>query len=706
MVTQVYGQETYSKVIDIDVDASRNYIRDMIMMEDKIITQSIQFCSQDTSNFVCGIMSKFNLNGEINKKNYNFLTAAFYDGPNCIQYSNDRFYYSTNLLEDSYLYTTLFNYDIELEEQMNLSFMGPESKSNINNQGIRVLNDKIYIYGNVHNASGVPDSVQIIKTDLEGNEIWRKYYTYGNSGLAINNLQATPDGNLAFILQINSPNGANNGFDGYQLMKIDTAGNVIDIFAFEDSNRQPNRLLASSDGGYVFSSIHHPITGSDIFTTGYGLINKMDAGMDTLEWSLILPNDQLVDGRHYRMWDYLEAANGDIVACGMAYDNTDTELATGVPDKNSTWNGFIIRLSPDGGIKWLRLYKNNNDLLPHDEYGRFRPSRLNKIKELSDGRFIAAGDVFVKNSQLAAIDEQETEAFHLWFLMVDENGCLEGYDCEEIIRLSQHQDSVVSIENHIWIYEEVDNFFGVGPYQIGFANYKIPAFIYQDGSIEYGDTISPTFYIKNNKMYFWDHYYQEYIMYYDWQESESYEIKYYDQFMDSEEIATVIIDSITHRYFGDDSLQVQHVHILNSGTLEDYTDVVYKGIGPGYFGIRFLLGCGLCDFDPQITILRCFTNDTMTYSFVPYACDSTWLVTNTHEIDKDQILVYPNPTDDRIHIKGIESDLEYEVFTMSGHLIKKGKTKDNSILFESNGLYMVRLKVEDTWISKKVVRIE
>ncbi|MEZ4981266.1 MAG: hypothetical protein R2769_06690 [Saprospiraceae bacterium] len=90
-----------------------------------------------------------------------------------------------------------------------------------------------------------------------------------------------------------------------------------------------------------------------------------------------MPNDQLVDGEHYNLFDFIEAQNGNIVACGMAYDNTDTELATGVPDKNSTWNGFIVRISPDGEIKWLRLYKNQTTYLLKKTMVDF----LSKIKQ-------------------------------------------------------------------------------------------------------------------------------------------------------------------------------------------------------------------------------------------------------------------------------------------------------------------------------------
>lgn len=705
LIIPVNAQETLHKLIDIDSNASRNYIRDMILVDGNPIIQSLQFCNQDTTTFTCGSITILNQKGEIVNSEYNFTTEAFNDGPNCLNYNNDKILYSTNLTNSNYQYTNLISYNRDLIEQNNLAYNGPVSGSNIGNQGVELIDKNMFIYGNVNNVANLPDSIEIIKTNELGAEKDRYYFSYGSSRLSINDLQETPDSNLAFILKIQSAAGSNNGFDGYQLMKIDTAGNLIDTFAFEDSVKQPNRLLVTSDNGYVFSSTYHPVTGSNIFTTGYGLINKLNANMDTLDWSVVLPNNQSVDGRHYNIWDYIEAKNGDIVACGMAFDNTDTELATGVPDKNSTWNGFIVRISPEGIIKWLRLYKTNNDLLPHQEYGHFRPSRLNKIKELSDGRLIASGDVFVKNNQLAAINELETEAFHLLLLIVDNHGCLDDYDCEEIIRISNNSEATATIDNYEWIYEEID-YVGGGNSSVGFKKTNLDAFVYQDGKVVLGDTISPMAYIEDRKMHFWDEHYEEYIMYYNFEATESYEIKYYNPFSQSDETATVVIDSISHQYFGDDSLRVQHIHVLNSGTLEEYSDVIYEGIGAGYYGMKLLLGCGLCDDNPYTTKIRCFSNEAQSYQFVPYACDSTWLSTSIDEVNEVALKIYPNPTSELIYIDGINKDTEYLLYSVDGQLIKQGKSINNSIAIDHKGYYTLKLRVAEKWINRKVVRID
>lgn len=700
----IYSQNTFSKIYDLDSNAIRNYTHDLFVNNDELYVYSTTFCDlDDTLDATCLTLTKLDSKGSVmiikQLDMFNSYDCCF-EGLTGI---NEAIVTSTYENGEKFQKVSLLKFDSDLNQLSSKKYEESFTPSQLINSGIECINGSIYIFGSIDNNADTPDSVHIIKTDLEGHELAKFYFSYGNSSLVINNLQATPDGNLAFILHITPPSGANQGFEGYQLMKIDTAGNVLYSFSFEDNGQQPNRMLNTIDNSYYFSSLEHPYNGWNPFS--YGMINKMDANMDTLEWSLILPNNQLVDGRHYRMNDYIEASNGDIVACGMSYDNTDTELATGVPDKNSTWNGFIVRLSPEGEIKWLHLYKNPNDLLPNDEYGRFRPSLLNNIKELPDGRFIAAGNVFINNRQAGGINEHETEAFHLWLLMVDENGCLDGEDCEEIIRIGTGVHGIIDSTDLSWVYEEV-YYQGSGVAEYGFAERQTKAYLLDDGTLKYGDPALHGAYISDGKMYYWDEYFNEYIMYYDFNSTTSYDIKYYDPFRNSEEIATVIIDSIGYRYFGNDSLRAQYIHVLNSGSFEDYPEIIYEEIGAENNGVKLVLGCGLCDFNPYITKLRCFSRDSMTYQFVSYACDSKWFTSDTKEINSDYIKIYPNPTTKQIWINGIDQDVAFELYSTTGKLIMKGFTNGKTIFIDDNGVFILRLKDKNNWNSKRVVKIE
>lgn len=440
----LFGQNTYSRIYDVDEEAIRNYLKDVVIVENSIITYSAHLYKQSENSYrSCVGLTKFTMSGELIDK----VVLDTLDGTECcgegLTSVGERLYMSTYAWGD-FDRLTVIQLDSSFNQLSINKYTEDHTPSRLINSGIEHIDNNVYIYGTINNHWQIPDSVSIIKTDLSGNELERFYYSYGNSNLRINSFQASPDGNFVFILSIVPPPGANTGFNGYQLMKVDTSGSVLDSFILYESFTQPNRILATSNGGYVFGSEHHPFDGADPFTTGYGLINKLDANMDTLEWSLVLPNNQLLDGRHYVMNDYIEVSNGDIIACGRAYDSSDTELAPGVSDKNSTWNGFIVRLTPFGVIKWLRLYKYPNDLLSQAEYGKFRPSILQSIKELPDGRLFAAGQVSVTSTQLFNINEYETEAFHLWLLIIDEDGCLDGYPCEEINYITSTDDLPIS----------------------------------------------------------------------------------------------------------------------------------------------------------------------------------------------------------------------------------------------------------------------
>lgn len=249
---------------------------------------------------------------------------------------------------------------------------------------------------------------------------------------------------------------------------------------------------------------------------------------------------------------------------------------------------------------------------------------------------------------------------------------------------------------------------GMGPYlDIGFHSNDI-----QDSYIEGSNTVYVTkdgesFYVEDDKMYFWDNYYEEYIMYYDWNETDSYEIKYYDMFRGAEEVAIVHIDSISYKHFGNDSIKVQYVRVENNGTYDDSDlyEIVYEGIGAGNFEIKLTLGQGLWDPYLRWTMeLRCFINDTRIYSFVPYDCDSTWTIVGVDDAIQEDLILYPNPTTSRVTIEGLDYDVDYELYNMQGQLVKRDRTNGLSFNIETSGIYIVRFMVDNQWVQRKVVR--
>ena len=256
-----------------------------------------------------------------------------------------------------------------------------------------------------------------------------------------------------------------------------------------------------------------------------------------------------------------------------------------------------------------------------------------------------------------------------------------------------------------WIFQYEDYSIGGGNGEVSTSAYEIHDSIYDGVHTKYVLNPQDTFYVENSQMFFWDEYFEEYVMYYDFNSTTQYDIKYYDFSLGSIEIATIVIDSISYKMFGNDSLRVQHVNILNSNTVAPYPEKVYEGIGASTIGIQFLLGCGLCD---QIfpTELRCFSTDSMTYKFVDVACDSTWLVSSVNNLLGNEVNLYPNPTTGAVWIDNLNEDVEYQVFSLDGLLLSEGMSIDRYLKINHIGVSIIKLKLDNRWVARRVVRVE
>ena len=324
------------------------------------------------------------------------------------------------------------------------------------------------------------------------------------------------------------------------------------------------------------------------------------------------------------------------------------------------------------------------------------------VQKVDDAAFIDVGNGSITSKQLSEIDNNINEAVDLSVLNADQKDFSNDLRCEEVISLEPPFKYNIGDQ---WYYEEVF-YIGGGNRRVGFETISIQDSIADSGKVKYVLSNQDTFYVENGKMYFWDAYFQEYIMYFNWNEENSYTIKYYDSFKESEAVATVIIDSITNVVLDEDTISVQHVKILNSGTVEEYFDLIYEGIGARKFDIKFLLGCSLCDFNPTVTDLRCFINQDKTYQFSSNACDSTFLITNTVELEAKDVTVFPNPTYGLIYIDGIGLEGTFQVYTHTGSLIQSGRINNNSIDLKGSGLLILRMNFGKEVVFKRILKLE
>lgn len=209
-------------------------------------------------------------------------------------------------------------------------------------------------------------------------------------------------------------------------------------------------------------------------------------------------------------------------------------------------------------------------------------------------------------------------------------------------------------------------------------------------------------YQEENKIYFWDNELEHFQLNFDFQNNVAYNVSWSGGGLQG--IAHVNIDSVAQWTNDTATIDVQHLRIENNGTLtSDLFTRVYKNIG-SYSGLTLDLGCGLCDPTVRVTKLRCFENEDVSYNFLGYPCDSTFVATNTQNIRVGELQLFPNPTTGIIRIKGINEMLtHYQIFNINGQLIQEGKLNNQSIFIDHPGVYILKFKQEDYWYVEKIV---
>ncbi|MCC7027245.1 MAG: T9SS type A sorting domain-containing protein [Saprospiraceae bacterium] len=697
----IWAQKTYCKLFDLDPIALYNVPNDMKVKGNNLVIGSTTLCKSNNDYRDCTNLSIFSLEG---LQLQSSITDSFsiYLKNECITFLDSNLIVSGNIYTESNA-STLITYDKNLNLVKKINLFSPLEMNYIN-YGILIKDDLIYINGILlpRKGSNLLPEARLVKMKYNTKEIiWEKSFKLGNYNLESNDLQFTPDGHLAFILYFIPPPGI--GPDPIiKIIKINTYGEVLDSFQFNDIKGHGNRLLVTKDNNYYFSSVDHPINGWDWKSTGR--INKLNSSMDMLDWNLILPNNPLPDGRSYIIEDYIEVKNGDILAVGSVRENSDSKIPGG--DLSSTYNGFIVRVNSTGNIVWLRIFRMPQELLDITLYGQFRESSLNKIVELESGEFIACGDVYYNGLQASVIDRTKIETDHLWLIRVNPSGCLDGYPCDTIFRIRPSVEAKTPNYNigTQWTFE-TDYYIGGGHSEIKHTTIKITDTVNTNGKKVYYLSNRDSIYFENGKMFFWDEKLKSYEMYYDFNSTSEYEIKYYIS-KNNVQIAKVKVDSVYNTIINLDTIPTQLLRISNNGSFSDDIVIpVYKNIGASYYEIKLYLGKGFFDPSTLITKLRCFKSDTIEYNFQNYPCDSIWFTTNTTNLDDNELIIVPNPTSDYIQVLGIESDLPYELYNIHGQKKSSGVSINGKIIIPDSGVFILKIKLAGGYSIHRILKL-
>ncbi len=699
----IWAQNTFSKTFDLDPITQYNSANELKLYENKIILGSTTFRKSGSDLLDATNLTILNLDGIILDTEAIDSLSTLNRTEN-ISLSASRTIVSGNIYPDTNL-SSILEFDSDLNKISTTQIVGLPNM-HYNNYGFLMVDDYMYLYGILIPTNIIKSSseARLVKLNYKSKQIiWERSFKLGNYNLECNDLQPTSDDNLAFILFFTPVAGAGPDEPTYKIIKINSEGVVLDSFQYIDSNSHKNRLLSSKDGSFYFSSQNHPINGWDWSTSGR--INKLNPAMDSLEWNVILPNNALTDGRIYRIEDYIETKNGELVVCGRVRENSDSKVLGG--DLSSTWNGFIVRLNSAGKIIWLRIYRMPQEILDKSKYGPFRPSILKKIVELESGDFIAFGDLFYNNLQASGIDFKKDETNHLWLIRVNAFGCLDDYPCDTIIRIRPSIQTATPKYNigTQWTFE-TDYYIGGGHSEIKHTTIKITDTVNTNGKKIYYLNYRDSIYFENGKMFFWDEKLKSYEMYFDFNSTTKYEIKYWEYADRSIKIAKIKVDSIYNTIINTDTIPTQLLRVSTTDNANDDLIIpVYRDIGASADDIKLVLGHDLSSGPLRITKLRCFKSDTIEYNFQNYPCDSIWFTTNTTNLDDNELIIVPNPTSDYIQVLGIESDLPYELYNIHGQKKSSGVSINGKIIIPDSGVFILKIKLAGGYSIHRILRL-
>ncbi len=310
------------------------------------------------------------------------------------------------------------------------------------------------------------------------------------------------------------------------------------------------------------------------------------------------------------------------------------------------------------------------------------------------------------SAQLSTATELERNAYRTWILLADENGCLENYPCNDIIRINDTPQPY-SIGTK-WTYEAVN----IPVAQTKPQVYEIIDTVQWQGEnaffLDPQFVSGPCYMLKEgNRVYFWDEELQDYQLNYDFGNDSLYTIAYKSPGAAEPDSVVVYVDSIRNVLLNGVEHEVQFCRsTLGVGTIENFFEVI-ESVGTSYGDLRLPIGFVNDNITNNIRQIRCFDNNIVSYQFVPYPCDSTWITTAVMDPQqRHDIVVYPNPTSGLVHINGIDAEVNYKLYTIDGAEIASGRTRNRSLPVHRAGVSILMLEVDGFWVVKRVVRLE
>jgi len=293
----------------------------------------------------------------------------------------------------------------------------------------------------INTESGGIQSVDLVKTDAQGNELWTKQYSNPNSSSVIFGNLALDGPNIVMALFFDIE-GANSSiypvYSVRQFLRVDTSGAILDSASLyvETNFSSTQDMISDQNGGFVCVG-----SGTDTMPV-FGGSNKLthlayafDADFN-ITWQKLYLRYKLTNYGTGRVTSIVPSHNGGyVLLCYTRYGNSDSEFDLLELNANGDSIG-VVRLSADSSVSfsdvirtsdggylvvgsqgedlqdYMQIHKVDSNLqtvwyrsYPSSAYGSYAES----VVEMPDGGYVIGGYIFTDidytiNPYLAKID--------------------------------------------------------------------------------------------------------------------------------------------------------------------------------------------------------------------------------------------------------------------------------------------------------------
>jgi len=239
-----------------------------------------------------------------------------------------------------------------------------------------------------------PFNAFVIRTDENGNELWRRIYAYNPSSEGgIGAVIAAENGNL---FTSGTRSVAEGNADRW-VQKLNSTGVVLWQASWGGAWPEGSTHITALADGHVLAS------GGKGYAAEQTLMRPYLAKLDSADGSIIWQREYGAIAYFTQFFPAKETPTGDLIAAGVSYANATTDQ-----------QGLLCRTTSEGDSLWMYNYFYQDDSMI-DGTGRFYD-----VLPTADGGFIAAGATYFS----ASGNNPQGISQDTWVVKVDADGCI------------------------------------------------------------------------------------------------------------------------------------------------------------------------------------------------------------------------------------------------------------------------------------------